>query len=130
MLAEYRHMLYRLRWQITGWAAGVVLYSLLMIFFYPNMADMSDMKEYLNMFPETMLAFFKNITVINTPMGYIDVYFFSYMQVIIGIFAVSAGSGLIAADEEKEYLIWFLPSPLVAVPLYFGRLAELRQPCL
>ena len=57
MLAEYRHMLYRLRWQITGWAAGVVL--TVCDDLYPNMADMSDMKEYLNMFPETMLAFLK-----------------------------------------------------------------------
>ena len=87
------------------------------------MADMSDMKEYLNMFPETMLAFFKNITVINTPMGYIDVYFFSYMQVIIGIFAVSAGSGLIAADEEKGILDLVLAQPVSRSALYFGRLA-------
>lgn len=122
MGTEFKHTLRRLRGQIIGWAAGVGLYGLLMSLFYPSMLDMGDMVDsYLDMFPEGMLAFFENIPIISTPMGYLDVYFFSYMHLIIGIMAVSAGAALLAGDEEKGILDLVLAHPVSRTSLFCGR---------
>jgi|LSQX01.1.fsa_nt_gb ABC-2 type transport system permease protein len=126
MWAEFKHTLRRMRWQICGWPFGIILYVLLMVFFYPNMAEMGEMlDQYLAMFPEAMLAFFKNISAINTPLGYLDVYFFSYMHLIIGILAISGGANLLVGDEEKGLLDLVLAQPVSRTGLFCGRLLAL-----
>lgn len=123
MLAEFKQTLRRLRGQVIGWAVGIGLYGFLMSFFYPSMAEMGDMTaDFIAMFPEAMLAFFENIYLIGTPMGYLDVYYFSYVHLIIGILAVSAGAGLLAGDEEKGVLDLVLAHPVSRSGLFFGRL--------
>ncbi|NLZ94071.1 MAG: ABC transporter permease subunit [Firmicutes bacterium] len=122
MWAEFKHTLRRMRWQIVGWSFGTALYGLLMINIYPSMVDVSDIiDEYISMFPEAMLAFFENIYAIGTPMGFLDVYFFSYMHMIIGILAISAAVGLLVGDEEKGVLDLVLAQPLSRTSLFFGR---------
>ncbi|NMD43777.1 MAG: ABC transporter permease subunit [Firmicutes bacterium] len=126
MLAEFKHTLRRLRGQIIGWAVGIGLYGLLMSFFYPSMVEMGDMTaDFVAMFPEAMHAFFQNIYLIGTPMGYLDVYYFSYLHLIIGILAVSAGAGLLAGDEEKGILDLVLAHPVSRSALFCGRLLGL-----
>ncbi|MBS4030521.1 MAG: ABC transporter permease subunit [Clostridiales bacterium] len=122
MWAEFKHTLRRLRWQIVGWAGGVAAYGLMMAYLFPSIADMGDvMYEYINMFPEAMMAFFENIYLIGTPMGYMDVYFFSYMHMIIGILAIGTGAGLLVGDEEKGVLDLVLAQPVSRTSLFFGR---------
>ncbi len=126
MAAEFKHTLRRLRGQIAGWAAGIGIYGLLMAFFYPSMTEMGDLlDDFIAMFPGAVLAFFENITIISTPMGFLDVYYFSYLHLIIGIFAVSAGAGLLAGDEEKGTLDLVLAHPISRAGLFFGRLSGL-----
>ncbi len=122
MWAEFKHTLRRMRWQIVGWAFGTAFYGILMINIYPSMVDASDIiDEYISMFPEAMLAFFENIYVIGTAMGYIDIYFFSYMHLIIGILAISAAVGLLVGDEEKGLLDLVMAQPISRTSLFFGR---------
>lgn len=122
MLAEFKHTLRRMRWQMVGWSAGVAIYGLMMALLYAEIADMSEiLQTYLDMFPEAMLAFFENIHAITTPMGYIDVYFFAYMHLVIGILAISAGAGLLAGDEEKGILDLVLAHPVSRTQMFFGR---------
>ncbi len=122
MPTEFKHTLRRLRGQIIGWAAGVGIYGLLMVFFYPSMLEMEGMiDDYIAMFPQGMLAFFQSIRIIATPMGYLDVYYFSYLHLIIGIMAVSAGAGLLAADEERGVLDLVLAHPVSRSGLFWGR---------
>ncbi len=126
MWVEFKHTLGRLRGQIVGWAAGVGLYGLLMAFFYPSMIKMDIMiEDYVAMFPQAMLAFFESIDIISTPMGYLDVYFFSYLHLIIGILAVGAGAGLLAGDEEKGVLDLVLSYPVSRSGLFLGRVLGL-----
>lgn len=122
MPAEFKHTLRRLRGQITGWAVWIGLYGVLMAFFYPSMTEMDDLlDDFVAMFPEAVLAFFENITIIGTPMGFLDVYYFSYLHLIIGILAVSTGAGLLAGDEEKGILDLVLAHPVSRSGLFFGR---------
>lgn len=126
MAAEFKHTLRRLRGQIIGWAVGIGIYGLLMALFYPSMVGMGDMtEEFIAAFPQEIHAFFRSLHIIGTPMGYLDVYYFSYLQLIIGIMAVSAGAGLLAGDEEKGILDLVLAHPVSRTGLFFGRLLGL-----
>jgi hypothetical protein len=44
------------------------------------------------------------ISAIFDPSGFINFTVFSYMPVVLGIFAIQAGGGLLAGDEEKALL--------------------------
>lgn len=58
---------------------------------------------------------------IGTPVGYIDIYYCTYMQIIIGIFAVGVGASLLVGDEEKGILDLVLAHPVSLTALFWGR---------
>ncbi len=122
MMAEFRHALVRLKGQMIGWSIGIGLYGLMMVYLYPMMRDLGDtVDEFISAFPPAMVAFFENMYRITTPVGFIDVYYFSYLHLIIGILAISAGAGLVAADEERGVLDLVLAHPISRSALFMGR---------
>jgi ABC-2 type transport system permease protein len=70
------------------------------------------------------MAFFggSDMLLLTTPKGYMDVYYFGYMPVIIGTFAAVAGAGLLVGDEEKGVLDLVLAHPVSRTALFGGRL--------
>jgi ABC-2 type transport system permease protein len=58
---------------------------------------------------------------ITTPQGYLDIYFFNYMTVIIGIFVVGAAASLLTGDEERGTLDLILAHPVSRSALFWGR---------
>lgn len=121
MYAEFKHTLRRLRGQIIGWSIGLALYSIMMVSLYSSIQEIEGLTEMLQSYPPEILAFFGNMTAISTAQGYMDVYYFSYMTVIIGIFVVSAGASLIVGDEEKGTLDLILSQPVSRTRLFLGR---------
>lgn len=123
MAAEFLHHLRRLRGRIIGWGIGIGLYALMMAWFYDAILDMgADFEALLESYPPEMLAFFGSIQNMMTPAGYLDTYFFSYMTMIIGIFAASAGAGLVVGDEERGVLDLVLAHPISRTKLFWARL--------
>ena len=121
MFVELRYTLRRFRGQIIGWGLGLALYSLMMVSMYADIAKI-DFAGYLNAFPQEMLAFFgDSFDAITSPHGYIDLYFFNYMTIIVGIFAVGAGAKLIVKDEEDGLLDLILAYPKSRSALFWGR---------
>lgn len=122
MWTEFRHtLLRRLRGQIIGWGIGLAVYSLLLVALYPSVSQLEDLDQFLANYPEEMLAFFGNLTVLDTPMGYLDTYFFNYMTIVTGILAVGAGAALLVADEERGTLDLILAHPISRTALFVGR---------
>jgi len=81
MINEFLHYFGRLRNQIVGWSIGAALYGLMMAYLWPSIKDLGDIiGQFIDMFPDIMVAMFENITMLATPKGYIDVYYFSYMH--------------------------------------------------
>jgi ABC-2 type transport system permease protein len=115
----------RLRGQIIGWSLGLGLFSLMMAAFWEEVLQMEGLQEMIANYPPELAAFFGGMTAITTPPGYMDTYYFSMMPVIAGIFAVIAGSGLIAADEEKGILDLVLSHPISRSGLFWGRFLAL-----
>jgi len=125
MFAEFTHTLRRLRGQIIGWSLGLALFSLMMAFFWEQVLEMEGLQEMIENYPPELAAFFGGMTAITTPAGYMDTYYFSMMPVIAGIFAVIAGSGLLAADEEKGVLDLILSHPISRTTLFWSRVLAL-----
>lgn len=122
MFAEFIHTLKRTRGSIIGWSIGLGLYGLFMVSFFSTMQGIEGIQELLASYPPEMLAFFgDSIQAITTPMGYIDTYYFVYMPVIVGIFAVGVGANLLAGDEEKGILDLVLAHPVTRPGLFWGR---------
>lgn len=122
MLTEIKNTLRRMRGAILGWGIGLFLYGLLMASFYSSLDSMDGYTELLQSFPEEMLAFFPSIYEFMTPAGYLETYFFAYMTIIVGIFAVSAGANLLVGDEEKGILDLVVSYPVSRTELFWGRL--------
>ena len=118
-----RYSLLRSRGQILGWGICLALLGAYLVGFYDSLADQqSSLVQLLQSYPKELLAFFGDISQIFTPAGFLHVEFFSYMPLILGIYAVLAGSGLLAGDEENGTLDLVLSYPLRRRDLFLGRL--------
>ena len=124
-LTEFAHTLRRLRGQIIGWGVGLALYGLLMGLLFDSIQTIFGLEEMLASYPPALMAFFGDVTTMNTPEGYFGVYYSSYMPLIIGIFICSAAAGLLAGDEERGTLDLVLAHPVGRTAMFWGRWAGL-----
>jgi ABC-2 type transport system permease protein len=124
MFAIFRNALARFRGQILGWGLSLALMAAFLTGFYDTIADQKE--NYMRMmasYPKEMLAFFSTSDVMQmfTPSGFLNLEFYSYMTLIVGIFAVLAGSGLLAGDEERGVLDLVLAHPIRRGALFAAR---------
>jgi len=119
----FRYTYIGLRGQILGWGLGLALYGLMIVPMYDTLAAQQDqLQQMIASYPEEFLAFFGgDASSLVTPAGYLGMYAFSMMPVIIGIFAVLAGSGLIVSDEERGRLDLIMAHPVGRSSFFFGR---------
>jgi ABC-2 type transport system permease protein len=122
MWAEFRHTLRRMRGQIIGWGIGVAVYGLLMVSLFDSIRAIEGFEEMIASYPPELMGFFGDMMGITTPRGYLDIYYFTYMNVVIGIFTVGACAGLLVGDEEKGILDLVLAHPVSRGALFWGRL--------
>jgi ABC-2 type transport system permease protein len=122
MKTIFRYRLARLRGQILGWGIALALLSLLIAQFYGTMLDQQEQfEELIESYPEELMAFLGDSADLGTPSGYLGYYNFSMMPVIVGIFVVLVGSGLLASDEESGRLDLILAHPISRTALLWGR---------
>jgi ABC-2 type transport system permease protein len=127
MLTVTRHTLIRLRGQILGWGLGIASLGLIIVLFYGVFMDQQEtLLQMIEAYPPEFLAFFGgDATSMTTPGGYLGMYGFSMLPVIGGIFAVIAGSGLLACDEESGRLDLLVSYPVGRTAFFAGRLLAL-----
>ncbi len=122
MGAIFRYAIRRVRGQILGWGIGLGLLALMLVSMYDSIARLDDQLEaLLQAYPPELRAFFSGMTEFGTPEGFLAVEFYSYMPLILGIFAISLGSGLLVADEEAGILDLIAAYPLSRQTLFWGR---------
>jgi ABC-2 type transport system permease protein len=119
----FRYTFLGLRGQVLGWGLGLAAYGLMIVAMYEKMGAQKDQLEQLIAgYPPEFLAFFGgDATSLLTPAGFLGMYAFSMMPVIVGIFAVIVGSGLIANDEERGRLDLILAHPVGRSAFFWGR---------
>jgi ABC-2 type transport system permease protein len=122
MKTVFRYRLARFRGQIIGWGIGLAVFALLIVQFYGTIVEQEEqIVELINNYPKEFMAFFGGEVDFITPSGYLNVEYFSYMSLILGIFAVLMGSGLLASDEEAGRLDLLLAYPVNRTPFFLGR---------
>jgi ABC-2 type transport system permease protein len=119
----FRYTLRRLRGQILGWGLGVAALGLILIPFFDIFTEQQgNLMQMIESYPPELLAFFGgDAAALQTPEGYLNMYGFSMLPLIVGIFAVMAGSGLVATDEEKGRLDLILAHPVSRTAFFWGR---------
>ncbi len=123
MMTIFRYRLRAFRGQILGWGIAMALLGLLVVSFYDTIVQQQgQFQELLDAYPPAMTAFFGDVTAMATPEGFLSVEFFALAPIILGIFAVLAGSGLLVADEENGTLDLMLAHPVSRRDLFAGRL--------
>jgi ABC-2 type transport system permease protein len=125
MLTTFRYKMRWMRGQILAWGLGIAVLGLIVVGFYDIFASQrGDLLEMIKSYPPEFLAFFGgDATSIATAEGYLTMYGLSMLPVIIGLFAVLAGSGLLASDEEGGQLDLIVCHPVSRRALFLGRLA-------
>ena len=123
MLTIFKHSLARSRGSILGWGLSLGLLSMWLMSFYDTLADQKEQLEALfASYPKEIWAFFGGTADFFSPEAYINMELYSYMPLVLGIFAVLASSGLLVGDEEKGFLDLLMSHPLGRTALFFGRL--------
>lgn len=119
-----RYTYLRLKGHIIGWGVGIAALGLLIVSFWDVFMDQqANFMQMIESYPPEFLAFFgADATTMLTPEGYLGMYGFSMLPLILGIFAVIVGSGLIAADEERGRLDLIMAHPVSRSAFFFGRL--------
>lgn len=112
-----------MRGQILGWGLGLACYGLLIVPMYDVMgAEPGRFQQMVAGYPPEFLAFFgADVTSLLTPASFLGMYAFSMLPLIVGIFAVMAGSGLIVTDEEHGRLDLIIAHPVGRNSFFFGR---------
>ena len=120
----FRYTFAGMRGQILGWGLGLAIYGLMVVPMYSALGAQQDqLQKMIASYPPEFLAFFGgDANSMLTPAGFLGMYAFSMMPVIIGIFAVMAGSGLILSDEERGRLDLIIAHPIGRSAFFFGRL--------
>ena len=123
MMTIFRYTLRRFRGQILGWGIALALLGVLLVSMYDMIAaEQEQFQELLKVYPPEISAFMGDISTFATPEGFISLEFFSFMPLILGIFAVLTGSGLLVSDEENGRLDLIMAHPVSRAALFLGRL--------
>jgi ABC-2 type transport system permease protein len=125
MATIFRYTLRRFRGQILGWGLALSLLVFMMVGIYDSIADQGEqLEQLLASYPAELMAFFGagGLSAIFTAEGFLSMEFFSWMPVVLGIFAVLMGSGLLVSDEEKGVLDLIMAHPVSRSALFMGRL--------
>jgi ABC-2 type transport system permease protein len=123
MWTEFWHELMNNRGKVLGWGLTLALLAGYLVSFYTTIADQqAELQKLIESYPPALMAFFGGTFDLFTPAGFLHIEFFSYMPIVLGIFALLAGSGLFAGDEEKGTLNLILSYPISRTRLFWGRL--------
>jgi ABC-2 type transport system permease protein len=123
MLTVFRHALGRFRGQVLGWGLALFLLGLTTVARYNVMRENQEsLRQILQGSAGKFVALFGDRDKMFTPEGFLSLAFFTSMPLIVGVFAVLGGSGLLAADEENGTLDLVLAYPVSRTSLFLGRL--------
>jgi ABC-2 type transport system permease protein len=123
MLTIFRYALARYRGQVIAWGGALFLLAVLSVVRYDIMRDNEQaIQQLLQGSAGQFIGMFGDPTRLTSPAGFLSLAFFAYLPLVLGVFVVLAGSGLLAADEESGTLDLVLAHPVSRTALFMGRL--------
>ena len=81
----------------------------------------------MNQMPEGLLSFFGAESSFDTLEGYLSIEFFSYAHVVMAVFAILAGTAVIAGEESQGTLELLLAEPITRIRLGIIKMVALAM---
>lgn len=128
MITVFKHSLGKSRGAILGWGLTLALLGMMFVPFYDTIAeDVETWENLMSAYPQEILDFFGGSggPAFTTPEGFLSLEYFSFMPIVLGIYALLAGSGLLAGDEESGVLDLVVAQPVSRSGHFWGRLLAL-----
>ena len=109
-----------------GWGIGLGIIAAVVVVIYDSIADQfAIIDQFMKAMPDVFTAFAGDAQTLSTPSGWLHMKYFVSLPVIFGPFAVVAGAGLLAGDEERGRLDLLMAYPTARWEIFYGRLAAL-----
>ena len=126
MTTTFLYSLRRHRLAMAGWGIGLGIIAAVVVIIYDSVADhFALIDQFMKTMPPIFTAFAGDAQMLKTPSGWLHMKYFVSLPVIFGPFAVMAGAGLLAADEERGRLDLLMAYPTARWEIFFGRLGAL-----
>ena len=113
---------------MVWWSVGLALYAGLMAAFYPSITNNDALQDYVESFPEDLLAVMgiQDVTDFTTPAGYLNAEVFGIMAPILFlVFAVALGANTIGGEQEKGTMELLLSEPVARGKLVLEKFASM-----
>ena len=122
-LTVFGYQLRSKRWQIIGWGASLLILAAYLTMLHDAfMTQQEQFNSMLSAYPPELMAAFGGTTDLFTPSGFLNFTYFSYAAVLLGFLAISMGSSLLAADEERGRLELMAAYPVSRLSIFAARL--------
>ena len=123
MFTIIRNTLRKSRGALIGWGLGLAALAIMMGSIFDMMVASNEMMDVVNAYTVAMpeLAAMFKMDEMGTPIGWLDVEYFSFLPLIIGLFATGVGANMLARDEEDGNLDLILAHPVSRTALFWGR---------
>jgi ABC-2 type transport system permease protein len=126
MFAIFRRKLLRNWLIILGWGMGLGFLGWFMLDIYDTFFEQNiDFTQYMQAFPEDMLAFFGGSGDLLSPQNFLDIEFFSYIPIILGIMVITNAARLISQNEEEGTLELILAQPVSRSAVFWSNVLAL-----
>lgn len=112
---------------LVGWGIGVVALVLVTVLFYPSIEGNQELNELLEDYPDAARALIGAGELdLVSPAGYLNSQLFALVApIVVAIFAIGAGAGAVAGDEERGTMELLLAQPLSRTRLVAERSAAM-----
>lgn len=110
------------RWATVGWAVGLGLFGAAMGATYTLFKDQTELDD---LFGDEASGFAGGVDSFTSLAGYIDSQVLAILPIILGIYAIVAGSRMLAGEEEQGRLDLWLSTPTSRTRWALSRLGAL-----
>ena len=122
MLAIFWQQLKKNRIMILGWGLGLGILGFYLFDIYETIfVANANVADFIDAFPKEVMAFFGQQGGAITPTSFLDMEFFSFTPLILGIMVVSMASSLVARREEDGTLELVIAQPISRSKVFWGK---------
>lgn len=113
------------RRSFVWWGIGLIALALYTAGLYPSIAT-PEFEQYMKQLPESVMALLGGSFSLATAEGYLNAYFFDMMApLLFALYAIVAGSGALAGEEDRGTLDVLLANPISRVQVVVEKFAAL-----
>ena len=114
------------RRSMVWWTIGLVAITMLTVLFYPSIKDSPGLDDLLGNENSIMRTFVGDVPDLTSPEGFLNSQlYFLLAPILLLVFAISAGSGAVAGEEEKGSLDLLFSHPVRRLSVVTQKLAAI-----